>query len=57
MGVTRTNGIPGLPGNNNDKVLEKGAKAVGYTDVRTGRMAINSQPRDGGLPHALPLDP
>ena len=26
MGVTRTNGIPGLPGNNNFKVLEAGAK-------------------------------
>ena len=46
MGVTRTNGIPGLPGNNNYKVLEAGAKALGYTEVYTGRMAINSQPRD-----------
>jgi choline dehydrogenase-like flavoprotein len=47
MGVTRTNGIPGLPGNNNYKVLEKGAKALGYKEVHTGRMAINSQDRDG----------
>ena len=47
MGVTRTNGIPGLPGNNNFKVLEAGATRVGYTQVSTGRMAINSQPRDG----------
>lgn len=47
MGVTRTNGIPGLPGSNNFKVFEKGAKAVGYKEVHTGRMAINSQPRDG----------
>ncbi len=46
MGVTRTNGIPGLPGNNNFKVLEKGAKAIGYKEVHTGRMAINSQERD-----------
>ncbi len=46
MGVTRTHGIPGLPGNNNFKVLEAGAKALGYTEVHTGRMAINSQPRD-----------
>jgi choline dehydrogenase-like flavoprotein len=46
MGVTRTNGIPGLPGNNNFKVLEKGAKALGYKEVHTGRMAINSQDRD-----------
>jgi choline dehydrogenase-like flavoprotein len=47
MGVTRTNNIPGLPGNNNFKVLEAGAKKVGYKEVHTGRMAINSQPRDG----------
>jgi choline dehydrogenase-like flavoprotein len=46
MGVTLTNGIPGLPGNNNYKVLEKGAKALGYKQVSTGRMAINSQDRD-----------
>jgi choline dehydrogenase-like flavoprotein len=47
MGVTRTNGIPGLPGNNNYKVFEAGAKKVGYTNVHTGNMAINSEPRDG----------
>ena len=47
MGVTRTNGIPGLPGNNNYKVFEAGAKKLGYKEVHTGRMAINSQPRDG----------
>ncbi|MFO1089909.1 MAG: GMC family oxidoreductase [Hyphomicrobiales bacterium] len=47
MGVTRTNGIPGLPGNNNFKVLEAGAKKLGYKEVHTGRMAINSEPRDG----------
>jgi choline dehydrogenase-like flavoprotein len=47
MGVTRTNGIPGLPGNNNYKILEAGAKKLGYKEVHTGRMAINSQPRDG----------
>jgi len=46
MGVTRTNGIPGLPGNNNFKVLEAGAKKLGYNEVHTGRMAINSEPRD-----------
>jgi choline dehydrogenase-like flavoprotein len=45
MGVTLTNGIPGLPGSNNYKVLEKGAKALGYKEVHTGRMAINSQDR------------
>ena len=47
MGVTRTNGIEGLPGNNNYKVLEKGAKALGYQQVSTGRMAINPVARDG----------
>jgi len=47
MGVTRTNGIPGLPGNNNFKVMKAGADKLGYQNCHTGRMAINSQPRDG----------
>ncbi|EHR72797.1 choline dehydrogenase-like flavoprotein [Burkholderiales bacterium JOSHI_001] len=47
MGVTRTNGIPGLPGNNNFKVMYAGAKKLGYKEVHTGNMAINSQPRHG----------
>src|SRR5689334_7937631 len=47
MGVTRTNEIPGLPGNNNFKVLKAGAEKLGYKNCHTGRMAINSQPRDG----------
>ena len=47
MGVTGTNDIPRLPGNNNFKVLAAGAKKVGYTEFHTGNMAINSQPRDG----------
>lgn len=47
MGVTRTNGIPGLPGNNNFKIMKKGADILGYKECHTGRMAINSQPRDG----------
>ena len=42
LGVTRTNGLPGLPGNNNFKVLEAGARALGYTEVHTGNMAINA---------------
>ena len=46
MGVTRTHGIPGLPGNNNFKVMHAGATKLGYTDVHTGNMAINSRPRD-----------
>jgi choline dehydrogenase-like flavoprotein len=45
LGVTRTNNIPGLPGNNNFKVLASGAARLGYKNVHTGRMAINSQPR------------
>src|ERR1700736_4198828 len=46
LGVTGTNGIPGLPGNNNFKVMEAGARKLGYKEVHTGRMAINSEPRD-----------
>ena len=45
MGVTRTHGIPGLPGNNNYKVLHAGAMKLGYKEVHTGNMAINSEPR------------
>ena len=47
MGVTRTNGIEGLPGNNNFKVMKAGADKLGYKECHTGRMAINSAPRDG----------
>lgn len=47
MGVTRTNGIPGLPGNNNFKVMKAGADKMGYKNCHTGRMAINSEPRSG----------
>jgi choline dehydrogenase-like flavoprotein len=46
MGVAHTNGIPGLPGNNNFKVLQAGAKKLGYQEVHTGRMPINSEQRD-----------
>ncbi|MGC3872136.1 GMC family oxidoreductase [Halomonas sp. GXIMD04776] len=46
MGVTRTNDIPGLPGNNNFHVMYAGAKNLGY-ECNTGHMAINSQIRDG----------
>ncbi len=42
LGVTRTGDRPGLPGNNNFKVFEAGAKSLGYEEVHTGRMAINS---------------
>lgn len=46
MGVTRTNGNKGLPGNNNFKVMYAGAEKLGYS-CNTGHMAINSEPRDG----------
>ncbi|MBV9777776.1 MAG: GMC family oxidoreductase, partial [Acetobacteraceae bacterium] len=47
MGTTGTNGIPRLPGNNNFKVMAAGAAKLGYKEVHTGNMSINSQPRDG----------
>ena len=47
LGVTRTHGIKGLPASNNYLVFEAGAKKLGYKNVHTGRMAINSEPRDG----------
>ena len=47
MGVTLTNGIAGLPGSNNYRVFEAGAKKIGYSKVSTGRMAINSAERNG----------
>ncbi|ETX30435.1 GMC family oxidoreductase [Roseivivax isoporae] len=46
LGVTLTNNLPGLPGNNNYKVFEAGAKKLGYTEVHTGRMAINAVDND-----------
>ena len=46
MGVTRTSGNAGLPGNNNFKVMYSGATKLGYKEVSTGHMAINSHPRD-----------
>jgi len=47
LGVTRTNDIPGLPGNNNFKVMKAGADKMGYKNCHTGRMAINSKARHG----------
>jgi len=46
MGVTRTGDRPGLPGNNNFKILKAGADKLGYKECHTGRMAINSVERD-----------
>ncbi len=47
LGVTRTHDIPGLPGNNNFRVMYAGAVKVGYQHCNTGRMAVNSRPRAG----------
>lgn len=47
MGTTGTHGIPRLPGNNNYKVMEYGAKKLGYQTVHTGNMSINPESRDG----------
>ncbi|SON57081.1 6'''-hydroxyparomomycin C oxidase [Hartmannibacter diazotrophicus] len=46
MGVTRTNDLPGLPGNNNFKIMKAGADKLGYKECNTGHMAINSVQRD-----------
>ena len=47
LGVTRRNGIPGLPASNNFKVMYAGARKLGYKQVHTGHMAINSRVYDG----------
>ena len=47
LGVTGTNGIPSLPANNNFKVLEAGARNLGYKEIDTNKVAINPVPRDG----------
>ena len=47
MGGTGRHGIRLQPGSNNFKVMERGAKRVGYRDYDTNNMAINVEPRDG----------
>jgi choline dehydrogenase-like flavoprotein len=47
MGVTRRNGMPGLPASNNFKVMYAAAKKAGYKQVHTGHLAINSKSYDG----------
>ena len=54
MGVTRTNDIPGLPGNNNFKVMKAGADKLGYKECHTGRMAINSSRATTAIPASRP---
>ncbi len=47
MGVTGTHGIPRHRGPNNYRVVAAGARRIGYTEIRTGNLAINVEPRDG----------
>jgi choline dehydrogenase-like flavoprotein len=47
MGVTRRNDTPGLPASNNFKVMYAAAKKLGYKQVHTGHLAINSRTFDG----------
>lgn len=47
LGVTGTHGIERLPPSANFKVMEAAARAVGYSNIDTYNMAINSAPRDG----------
>ncbi len=49
LNVTRTNGLPGLPGNNNFNVLYEGAKKIGYKKCNTGNVAVNSTHKDGRI--------
>jgi choline dehydrogenase-like flavoprotein len=44
--VTRRHGNPGLPASNHFKVLYNGAKRIGYKQVHTGYMAINTRAAD-----------
>lgn len=47
MGVSGTNGLPPSRENNNFKVLKAGAKAIGYREITTSQIAINSAAYDG----------
>ncbi|MCC7411487.1 MAG: GMC family oxidoreductase [Gammaproteobacteria bacterium] len=47
MGVAGTGTRPFLPAHNNYKVLEAGARKLGYRNVDTNTVAINAVPRDG----------
>ncbi|HEX7416598.1 MAG TPA: GMC family oxidoreductase [Steroidobacteraceae bacterium] len=47
LGVTRRNGVPGLPASNNFKVMHAAATKIGYRQVHTGHLAINPRPFDG----------
>jgi choline dehydrogenase-like flavoprotein len=47
MVVARRHGNAGLPASNNFKVMYAGAKKLGYKQVHTNYLAINTQPADG----------
>jgi choline dehydrogenase-like flavoprotein len=47
MGVSGTNGLPPSAENNNFKVLKAGARRVGYQNITTAHIAINSVAYDG----------
>ena len=44
MGVSGTHGLPHSAKTNNFKVLEAGARRVGYSQITSSRIAINSRP-------------
>jgi len=44
--VTRRHGNPGLPASNHFKVMYNGAKRIGYKQVHTGYLAVNTRPAD-----------
>jgi choline dehydrogenase-like flavoprotein len=47
MGVSGTNGLPPVARTSHFKVIEAGARRIGYRDVTTAHLAINSAPYDG----------
>ena len=47
MGVAGTNGLPPLPESSHFKVFAAGARRIGYHDITTSHIAINSAPYDG----------
>jgi choline dehydrogenase-like flavoprotein len=47
MGVSGTHGLPPSFETSNFKVLRAGAQKIGYTEITSTRMAINSAPNDG----------
>ena len=45
--VSRRHGNPGFPASNHFKVMYNGARRIGYRQVHTGYLAINTRPSDG----------